>query len=58
MPKYKVNFLRATFYHQVLEKKNLQRSTVNDNYFATLYQIIQKHVKFYVKRVKINLNPR
>ena len=29
MPKYKVNFLGATFYPQVIEEKIVQRSTVN-----------------------------
>ena len=34
MPKYKVNFLRATFYPQVLGEKIVQRSTVNGSHNA------------------------
>ena len=34
MPKYKVNFVRATFYPQVLGEKIVQRLTVNGTHYA------------------------
>ena len=63
MPKYKVNFVRATFYPQVLGEKIVQRLTVNgthyantsrkilhSNYLGFMLNIQRKILKFYAKR--------
>ena len=69
MPKYKVNFVCATFKPQLLGEKIVQRLTVNGTHCANTSRKnmhsnclvyvsnTKKNTKFYAKRVKINLNP-
>ena len=53
MPKYKVNFVHATFYPQVLGEKIVQRLTVNGIHYAnTSRKILHSNYSCFMLKYK------